>query len=85
MTGKPNPVAAFFGWLLMAAGVLIALTAGACSVVFIVSLISSVGAPEAWPSMLGLILLFGGLPVGFGVGLIFIGRMLARRKITRRD
>lgn len=85
MTGKPNPVAAFFGWLLIAAGVLIATTAGACSAFFMISMAGSGGDIGAWVSFLGLVVVFGGIPVGVGLGLFFIGRMLTRGKITTRD
>lgn len=68
-------VTRFFGWLLVGAGALIMLTAGACSV-FVV--LSSLGYPEGLPGALMMVLLFGGVPILVGLALFAVGRRLAR-------
>jgi hypothetical protein len=68
---------AFFGWLLIAAGGLIAVTCGLCTLSFAGIMIS--GNLSALPGSLGLCLMFGGPPIALGVGLILIGRSLVRK------
>jgi hypothetical protein len=81
-----NPVVVFFGWLLMGIGGLIAVTAGACSLFFLVSMLSGSGGNLAGiPGMLGLMLLFGGIPLAVGAALFFAGRAISRPRITRQD
>jgi hypothetical protein len=75
-------VAQFFGWLLMAVGGLIMLTAGGCSV-FV--LLSSLGYPEGLPGMLMMILMFGGVPILVGLGLFLAGRHLAKAGAPRQS
>ena len=81
MSDKRNPVVAFLGWLLMGAGGLIVLTAGDCSAFFLISML---GYPEGIPGMLGMILVFGGIPVVVGLSLFFAGRYLARLGQSRQ-
>ena len=81
---QPSQTAVFFGWLLMAVGGLIALTAGACSLLFLVSM----GTAGSWDGLSGLLLLmliFGGVPILIGVGLIYAGRRISRPRITKPD
>jgi len=69
----------FFGWLLMGIGGVIALSAGACTLIFGVQMIqSSLQYPQSVSGSLFLILIFGGIPIGVGVGLFIAGRALAR-------
>lgn len=75
-----SPIVAFLAWLMMAAGVLIFTTAGACSVVFIISFIM----PEnrvyfgGLGSVTLMVLTLGGIPILVGLALFFGGRRLAR-------
>lgn len=88
MSPRPerNPAVVFFGWLLMGIGGLIAVTAGACSVVFLVSMLGSAGSSlEGLPGMLGLMLIYGGIPLGVGVLLVVAGRAISEPRFTRRD
>lgn len=82
----PNPVAQFFGWLLMGVGALIALTTGACTAYFLTAPVLGAGMGSAgeflgWAVM---VLAIGGLPCLVGVGLFFIGRALSRPRARRR-
>ena len=82
MTDNDDPgrsIGQMFGGLLMAAGVLIAGLCGLCSLGFIGM---SVGGSELG-MMIGLALLFGGPPIGIGVGLYFWGRWLWRGRQGR--
>lgn len=74
---------AFFGGLLMTAGILIAVLSGLCSGVFL----SQVVFPTLKGSSTGdvsqgvlLVLVFGGVPFLVGLGLFFIGRRMFRRR-----
>lgn len=81
-----NPVVTFFGWLLMGIGGLIAVTAGACSLYFLVSMLGGgSGGFGGWISALGLVMLFGGIPFAVGAALFFAGRVISRPRITKRD
>jgi hypothetical protein len=69
----------FFGWLLMAMGGLIALTAGACTLIVGGQMIwASLQYAQGIPGSLFLILIFGGVPIMVGIGLFIAGRALAR-------
>lgn len=63
------------GGILLAVGILIAGASGLCSLVVF---ISSASDPASMGDMVLLILLFGGVPLAIGVGLIFGGRALIR-------
>lgn len=77
---EANPVVAFLGWLLMAIGGLIVVTAGACTAIFAVpAILSSLEYPAGLPGLLAMILIFGGVPILVGIGLFLGGRALARR------
>lgn len=80
-----NPAVVFFGWLLMGIGGLIAVTAGACSVVFMVSMLSSGDGLDGLVSTLGFMLIFGGIPVSVGTALVIAGRAISKPRITKRD
>jgi hypothetical protein len=86
MSGERNPVAVFFGWIMLAAGVLIAGSAGLCSAVFLVMTVGETAASSRGalfgdlPSMLLLVLLFGGIPIAAGVGIGFLGWMIVRKR-----
>jgi hypothetical protein len=84
MSGAPHRMTAtrFFGGLLMAAGGLIAVSAGLCSVVVsIMGLGESGSTVEMITSGLPLVLLFGGVPIAIGLALFFIGRGLYRERL----
>jgi len=81
---QPSQVAVFFGFLLMAVGGLIVLTAGACSAMALAYL----GTTDSLDGMLGMlmsVLLFGGLPLAAGAGLFIVGRRISKPRVTRRD
>ena len=88
MSGQtdPNPVTRFFGGLMMAAGILIAATAGLCSLGLTVFALvdtaktSSGNVGELITLGLPMVLLFGGIPLGVGLALFFIGRRLFRER-----
>jgi hypothetical protein len=78
-TSRRNPVAVFFGWLLLAVGVLIAGTAGLCTLAVLGSTFPH-AAPAEFIGMAVMALIFGGVPASVGVGLFFIGKMLLRKR-----
>ena len=81
---EPNPVTRFFGGLMMAAGGVIAVTSGLCSVVLtVMALGDAIQRPsgnvgELLTLGVPMVLLFGGIPFAVGLGLFFIGRKLYR-------
>ena len=80
MSPRPerNPAVVFLGWLLMGVGGLIAVTAGACSVIVgIPTILSALEYPETLPNMLVMVLIFGGIPFLCGVGVFLGGRAIA--------
>lgn len=81
---QPSQVAVFFGFLLMAVGGLIALTAGACSVMVLASM-GTAGSWDGLPGLLMSVLVFGGVPFAAGAGLVIIGRYISKRRVVRRD
>jgi hypothetical protein len=87
MSGRDGTRAAarFFGWLMMAAGGLIALTTGACTLYVLAGLMANgsggYGTTGEWAVMA---LVIGGLPCLIGVGLFFGGRKLSRPPRARR-
>jgi hypothetical protein len=64
-----------FGSILLAIGILIAGASGLCSLVFLVSMMSSRGGGIG---ALPLVLLVGGIPFAIGAGLFLAGRSLIR-------
>jgi hypothetical protein len=72
---KRSPVVVFLGWLVMAVGVLVALTAGLCTLLLAPSMFSGPGDVSA-----GLVLLsvFGGVPALVGVGMVLAGWSIVR-------
>ena len=76
MSGPPRRMTAtrFFGGLLMAAGgLVIAVSAGLCSVVVSFMALTENGLDrEMITSGLPLVLLFGGVPVAIGLALFFV-------------
>lgn len=87
--GERSPAVRFFGWLLMGAGGLIAVTAGACSLFVLGSMLISGGSgAEPYLGLVGMLLtvmMVGGIPFGVGAALFFAGRTISRPKVTRRD
>lgn len=82
-----NPAGRFFGMLMMVAGVLIAGLSGLCTMVFGVAMTGEAGHNAgAVGGLLVVMLIFGGIPFGFGILAVFIGRFLYRssRKATPR-
>lgn len=82
---QPSQVAVFFGWLLMAVGGLIALTAGACSLLFVASMFGNRPGFDGLIEMIPLILIFGGVPFAVGTGLVIVGRRISKPRVTGRD
>ena len=64
----------FFGSLLLGCGVLIAALSGLCTLVVLAGSLSGSDA-----SIWGIALVFGGLPLIAGIGLILLGRKLIRQ------
>ncbi|HJQ16137.1 MAG TPA: hypothetical protein VJ859_03980 [Allosphingosinicella sp.] len=60
------------GGILLAIGILIAGASGLCSLVALGSSLNQLA------SMLPLVLIFGGIPLAIGVGLILLGRAVLR-------
>ncbi len=86
MSPRPerSPAVVFLGWLLIGIGGLITVTAGACTAIFAVpGILSSLEHPEGVPGLLLMVLIFGGIPILFGIGLVVAGRALARRPGAR--
>jgi hypothetical protein len=86
MSATPPPrmtATRFFGGLLMAAGGLIAVSAGLCSVIFsIMGLRESGLSKELFTVGVPLVLVVGGVPIAIGLALFFVGRMLYREPPT---
>ena len=61
-----------FGGILLAIGILIAGLSGLCSLIVVFGSLANGQAVDA----LGMALVFGGIPLAIGVGLIFAGRAL---------
>jgi hypothetical protein len=74
--GAERAVTKLFGAMLMAAGGLIAGLCGLCSAVVLVTLLAR-DAGAVGPMFL-LTLIFGGVPIALGVGLLIWGRSLWR-------
>lgn len=84
------PARRFFGLLLMTAGGLIAGLSGLCSAAVLVTVLVPLavsgggggagGALAGFFGLLGMILVFGGVPFAIGAGLFLLGRNLARAK-----
>lgn len=87
MSGRDGATAVvrFFGWLLMGIGGLIAVTAGACTLlVGVPFVLSSLTYAEGVPGSLLLILILGGVPLLTGIGIFIGGRVLARQGEVRQ-
>lgn len=86
-SNEPNPVAKFFGWLLMGAGALVAVTTGCCTVYFLAAPLLQGGGADYFGGMLSwivLVMIVGGIPCLVGVGVFLLGRFLARRGEVRQ-
>jgi hypothetical protein len=71
---------ALLGGLMLAAGILICLTSGLCSVWFLGMMLlepNQNGAQDVL-GMIGMVSVFGGVPFGIGVLLFALGRRLTR-------
>jgi|APAra7269096979_1048534.scaffolds.fasta_scaffold00622_21 hypothetical protein len=73
---RRDPVVRLFGALLMAVGVLIMTLCGLCSLAVLFSLAG--GGGGEFGGMLSLVLVFGGVPIGVGFVLFWVGRTLRR-------
>jgi hypothetical protein len=83
VSGPPRPMTAarFFGGLMMAAGGLITVSAGLCSVAVSVMGLTDGSSPGEMLTLgLPLVLLFGGVPIAIGLALFFVGRSLFRER-----
>lgn len=72
--GRRDPVARLFGALLMAVGVLMMALCGLCSLAVLFSVAE--GGQSAQGGMLLLVLIFGGVPIGVGFLIFWLGRRL---------
>ena len=84
---SPNPVAVFFGWLLMCAGALVAATTGACTVFFLAAPVLQGGGVEYFGGLLSwivLVMIVGGIPCLVGIGLFLLGREIKRVRKPER-
>lgn len=79
-SARRNPVGVFFGWLLLSVGVLIAGTAGLCTLAVLGVSLNAGGALGDLVSVALMALIFGGVPFVVGTGLGFIGWMIVRKK-----
>jgi hypothetical protein len=79
MSTTGNPVLAFFGWVMIVVGVLIAGLAGLCSAAFLQMMFQDGGNSGG----IGLILLFGGIPLGIGLAMAFGGWAMVRAARAR--
>ncbi len=82
MSDTPSPVWRFFGWLLMAAGALIAGAAGLCSAVYLMILLPDLFGPsrDAYAqTFIWIVPVVGGVPIAVGLALFFGGRAMLRR------
>lgn len=87
MSGRDGmmTVIKFVGWLMMAAGGLIAVTAGACTVfVGLPMMLSSLDYPLGVWGNLMMVAIVGGIPILVGTGLFIGGRVLARKGEIRQ-
>jgi hypothetical protein len=73
-----KPVQAFFGFLLVTIGLLMATLCGLCTGVFVISGLASNGGEYGGLGLVATALVIGGLPTLLGVGLFFAGRRLLR-------
>jgi len=64
-----------FGGILLGVGILIAGASGLCT---IYGLAMSFTEPSSMLSMVPMVLIFGGIPLGIGVAILFGGRALLR-------
>ena len=83
MSDGDRIVARLFGALLMAVGALIVVLAGLCSAAFLVMMLGPRNGGAA--SGVGLILIFGGVPIAIGGGVFMGGRALWRGPQTKAD
>jgi hypothetical protein len=79
-----NRVVVFFGWLLVAVGGVIAFTSGTCTLSFVVGGITQPN-PDGLIVWLLLCLAIGAVPMAAGAGLAFLGWLMCRPAVTRRD
>jgi hypothetical protein len=77
-TGSVGLLTWFFGGLLMAAGVLIMLTAGVCSFAVLADVVMTANAAQTVLGMIPVVLSVGGTCIGIGAGLFFAARALYR-------
>jgi hypothetical protein len=78
-----SPIKTFLGWCLMAAGGLIAISAGLCTAWVVISTAGSGAGATA--ALAAVSLLFSALPIAIGVGLFVVGRDLSRRPARKPE
>lgn len=84
MSEKPSAVRRYFGAMLMAIGGLIAVLSGLCSLTFLAFVLWNAASGGGRTviadvvQMLTLMLAFGGIPFGVGLGVFFWGRSLRK-------
>jgi hypothetical protein len=81
----PNPVARFFGVLLIVAGVLVMGLCGLCSAGVLIASLASPGEEFSGLAMIPVVGIVGGVPIALGAGMFILGRQLAgpRRKRSK--
>ena len=78
-TGDDRTVARLFGALLMVVGGLIAVLSGLCSLGLVVMMVAHPGPGAAEVvSAMGVVAIFGGIPLAVGGGVFLVGRSLWR-------
>jgi hypothetical protein len=81
---RPDPVAGFFGGLLIVAGAVIAVLSGLCTLGFLGVMTFDAlqrrggGMLGGFGELLGLAAVFGGVPLAVGVGLVALGRTIRK-------
>ena len=69
----------FFGYILLAIGVIWLAASGLCAAAMIVSMVQESASAEAIPYLL-MVLVVSGISGAMGLGVLIVGRGLARRK-----
>jgi len=80
-----NPAQRFFGALFMAVGGLIAGLCGLCSAAVLLIGFASGDTPGETMSALPIVVVIGGIPIGGGLAIFFVGRAMYRAGKPKPD